>query len=58
MIEADITCVMNAFFKESNKVGIQYFDLLFNILYEPNILPLLAGYFYRTILSLMNNKHK
>ena len=36
----------------------QYFDLLFNILYEVEVLPLLAGYFYRAVLSIMNNKYK
>jgi hypothetical protein len=34
------------------------FDLLFSILDQQEILPLLAGYFFRTNLCLLNNRYK
>lgn len=34
------------------------FDLLFSVLDQHDILPLLAGYFFRTNLCLLNNRYK
>jgi hypothetical protein len=57
MIEAEITCVLNSFFKEVSP-GTHYFDTIFNILHESEILPLLGGYFFRTNICLLNNRYK
>ncbi len=57
MIETETTCVLNAFFKEGEG-GKLNIDLLFGLLDQQEILPLLGGYFFRTNLCLLNNKYK
>ena len=57
MIESETTCVLNSFFKEATP-GTHYFDTMFNLLYESEVLPLLAGYFFRTNICLLNNRYK
>lgn len=48
--------MLNSFFKEEK--GTTNFDLLFRMLDGDEVLPLLAGYFFRANLSLLNNKYK
>jgi hypothetical protein len=58
MIETETTCILNSFFKDTQTGGVQYFDTMWNILQETEILPILAGYFFRTNVCLLNNKYK
>lgn len=58
MIEAETTCILNGFFKEGELKEMLNFDLLFSMLEQTEILPLLAGYFFRTNLCLLNNRYK
>lgn len=57
MIETETTCVLNGFFKEGEG-GQLNLDILFGMLEQDELLPLLAGYFFRTNLCLLNNKYK
>jgi hypothetical protein len=57
MVETETTCVLNGFFKEGEG-GIFNLDLMFKMLDQEEVLPLLAGYFFRTNLCLLNNKYK
>ena len=58
MIETETTCVLNGFFKEGEQKELLNFDLLFSLLDQQELLPLLAGYFFRTNLCLLNNRYK
>jgi hypothetical protein len=48
---------MSGLLKPSNK-GKSYFLKMFNMLRQPEILPLLAGYFSRCNLQMCKNKYK
>ena len=65
MIESDAMSILNSFFKgnsaKKQKYLITMFEQLLNL--EENnvnseVLPLLAGYFLRVNISLLNNKYK
>lgn len=58
MIETETTCILNGFFKEGETKELLNFDLLFSLLDQSELLPLLAGYFFRTNLCLLNNRYK
>lgn len=58
MIETETTCILNGFFKEGDSKELLNFDLLFSLLDQPELLPLLAGYFFRANLCLLNNRYK
>ena len=58
LVETETTCILNGFFKEVQGDRTP-FDLMFEALDgEEEVLPLLAGYFFRANLTLLNNKYK
>ena len=58
MVETETTCILNTFFKEMSPSKKTFFEAVFSILDNNEILPLLAGYFFRVNLCLMNNRQK
>ena len=57
LVETETTCILNGFFKEGDG-GVLNLDQLFGLLEGEEVLPLLAGYFFRTNLCLLNNRYK
>jgi hypothetical protein len=57
MVETETTCILNGFFREGEGQVLN-FDLMCSMVDQEEVLPLLAGYFFRANLCLLNNKYK
>lgn len=57
MVETETTCILNTFFKEAAPKT-TYIEAMFGFLDGKDLLPMLAGYFFRVNICLMNNRQK
>jgi len=64
MIESEAMSVLNNFFKEDSKRKTKFFNSMFEEQFsnankvDGQVLPILAGYFLRVSICLLNNKYR